>query len=122
MNSGLILRGRKLSHDRLFVHRDIGTFYAGDSSGDTFFRMEVGVNDYEGTKAKIKIMQAFVDGKDIEILMHDPGNEIFWLKERMPSWNWDVCTYRISPDHETKADQRKLRIPIMDTRGNWIKP
>lgn len=46
------------------------------------------------TLEKVKVMQAFIDGKDIEISNHKGGWEIF---ECIPVWNWVSNEYRIKP-------------------------
>ena len=44
------------------------------------------------TLDKIKIMQAFVDGKEIELMATHGG----WVMlAPNPKWNWDVYSYRI---------------------------
>jgi hypothetical protein len=48
----------------------------------------------EQTKEAIKVMQAFVDGKEVECCdsvfegLHTTNN---------PSWDWVACIYRIKP-------------------------
>jgi hypothetical protein len=46
----------------------------------------------EQTKEAIKVMQAFVDGKEVES-MYDGK----WASRTNPSWNWTNCFYRIKP-------------------------
>jgi hypothetical protein len=46
----------------------------------------------EETKEAIRIMQAFVDGKEVES-MYDGK----WVSRIKPSWNWALCFYRIKP-------------------------
>jgi len=45
------------------------------------------------TKECIRVMQAFVDGKDIEIL----GPVRKWEPVNCPRWGWDDTQYRIKP-------------------------
>jgi hypothetical protein len=47
----------------------------------------------EQTIEAIRIMQAFVDGK--EVRYKAPNNE--WLPTNNPAWNWFDCEYRIKP-------------------------
>jgi hypothetical protein len=47
----------------------------------------------EETKEAIKVMQAFVDGKEVEAL--SPGKK--WGRTPGPRWNWDGTEYRIKP-------------------------
>ena len=46
----------------------------------------------EETKEAIRVMQAFVDGKDVES-MYDGK----WAIIYEPRWNWDNTQYRIKP-------------------------
>jgi hypothetical protein len=46
----------------------------------------------EQTKEAIRIMQAFVDGKEVEHLYDGK-----WVKIYVPRWNWDDTKYRIKP-------------------------
>jgi hypothetical protein len=47
----------------------------------------------EQTIEAIRVMQAFVDGK--EVRYKAPNNE--WLPTNNPAWNWFDCEYRIKP-------------------------
>ena len=47
----------------------------------------------EQTKEAIRIMQAFVDGKDIQL---KDCNEV-WIEITDPSWNFNSKKYRIKP-------------------------
>ena len=46
----------------------------------------------EETKEAIRIMAAYVDGKEVEHRYN--GN---WVSNFSPSWDWLRCTYRIKP-------------------------
>jgi len=46
----------------------------------------------EQTKEAIRVMQAFVDGKEVECWTHGYG---VWDATNNPSWNWMACTFRI---------------------------
>lgn len=50
----------------------------------------------EETKHAIKVMQAWLDGHTIEILMYLYGDP-WWVETRTPEWNWTDCKYRIKP-------------------------
>lgn len=50
--------------------------------------------DKEQTKACIEVMQAYVDGKEIQ-LRANPHNE--WLLTNSPLWDWAAWEYRIKP-------------------------
>lgn len=41
---------------------------------------------------QIKVMQAFVDGAEIEMELKDQGD---WELNNYPAWNWQSCKYRI---------------------------
>ena len=47
----------------------------------------------EQTKEAIKVMQAFVDGKELQVL--DPVGK--WESANSPRWGWDDTQYRIKP-------------------------
>lgn len=49
------------------------------------------------TKEKIAIMQAFEDGKKIELYSKTDN---VWYSATSPDWNWAICDYRIKPEHE----------------------
>ena len=40
----------------------------------------------------IKVMQAYVEGKDVEVLFAGK-----WQTTNVPSWSWSETTYRIKP-------------------------
>ena len=46
----------------------------------------------EQTKEAIRVMQAFVDGKEVELWY---GGK--WSLVDVPTWNWDDTQYRIKP-------------------------
>jgi hypothetical protein len=48
----------------------------------------------EATKEAIKVMQAFVDGKEVEQIDSEPC--CGWEEVSEPLWNWDDHTYRIA--------------------------
>ena len=47
----------------------------------------------EETKEAIRIMQAFVDGKEVEHWYNGK-----WVKIYVPRWDWDDTDYRIKPN------------------------
>jgi len=85
----------------------------------------------EQTIEAIRVMQAFVDGK--EVRYKAPNNE--WLPTNNPAWNWFDCEYRIKPTPVLRpwtADEVPLgawmrkkqdisnRWVVIDTRdGHW---
>jgi hypothetical protein len=46
----------------------------------------------EQTKEAIKVMQAFVDGKEVEHWYYE-----MWVKIHVPRWDWGNTEYRIKP-------------------------
>ena len=48
----------------------------------------------EQTIEAIRVMQAFVDGKEVECLAHGYDG---WDTTNNPMWNWAYCTFRIKP-------------------------
>ena len=48
----------------------------------------------EETKERIKVMQAFVDRKEVECWTHGYDG---WETVNNPSWDWLNCTFRIKP-------------------------
>jgi hypothetical protein len=49
----------------------------------------------EQTKEAIKVMQAFVDGKEVKVKGMLAGSA--WLPAGAPCWNWQMMEYRIKP-------------------------
>lgn len=47
----------------------------------------------EQTLEAIKVMQAYVDGEEIEVSAYGK----IWQPVREPSWHWDDVEYRIKP-------------------------
>lgn len=45
------------------------------------------------TKEKIAVMQAFEDGKEVEL-----EGSIQWLPANNPNWNWAETNYRVKPE------------------------
>ena len=67
----------------------------------------------EQTIESIRIMQAWVDGKEVECQYH--GSETL-SNAPNPSWNWFDCTYRIKPTATLRpwtADE----VPL----GSWMR-
>ena len=56
--------------------------------------------DTSTTAGKIAVMQAFEDGKSVEV-----SGQAFveWLLDLSPEWDWDKCTYRIKPQTVEEA-------------------
>ena len=66
------------------------------------------------TKEKIKVMQAFEDGKKIE---GKPKGKDDWTICDYPSWNWQSCEFRIKKEPKYIpfgwSDREQLR-------GKWV--
>jgi hypothetical protein len=65
----------------------------------------------EQTIEAIRVMQAYVEGKEVEVLF--AGN---WQTTNVPSWSWSETTYRIKPTATLRpwtADE----VPL----GAWIR-
>jgi hypothetical protein len=46
------------------------------------------------TLRKIAVMQAYVDGKEIEMTSHGD----LWVRCDFPTWNWSDKDYRVKPE------------------------
>lgn len=83
------------------------------------------------TKQKIEVMQAFLDGRPIEVSHSVRGNDrrSGWslLDRNEPKWNWAELDYRIAEDMELKAyniftDALKYTVrSISDTERKWMR-
>ena len=65
----------------------------------------------EQTKEAIRVMQAFVDGKDVQSMYEGK-----WSLVHVPRWNWDDTQYRIKPTAKLRpwtADE----VPL----GAWMR-
>lgn len=56
----------------------------------------------EETKKAIEVMQAFVDGKEIE---YRGNGDCDWTKLSIPAWDWSKYIYRIKP-----AEPKKVKL------------
>jgi hypothetical protein len=67
----------------------------------------------------IKVMQAYVEGKDVEVLF--AGN---WQTTNVPSWSWSETTYRIKPSAKLRpwtADEVPLGSIMRNSAGTrWL--
>lgn len=75
------------------------------------------------TKEKIAIMQAYEDGKKIEIC---GKTEKVWHNAISPDWNWAACDYRIKQEPEyvpfTFEDAEHLIGKVIKSKDeNWIE-
>jgi len=46
-------------------------------------------------EAKIKVMRAFLEGKEVEVSLSDDDSR--WTALESPSWDWVAFDYRIKP-------------------------
>lgn len=67
----------------------------------------------EETKKCIEIMQAYVDGEEIEVLRSLDSD---WEKTSYPQWDWDSYTYRIKPKPMKVTEEEKDYMA-----GVWVK-
>ena len=70
---------------------------------------------------KIKVMQGFLEGKQIQQERYD-GTWINLLGDP-PRWNWLDCNYRIKPEAKTvpmSLETFPKRVPVWVRRKNWI--
>lgn len=75
------------------------------------------------TQEKIAIMQAYEDGKKIEIC---GKTEKVWHNAILPDWNWAVCDYRIKQEPEyvpfTFEDAEFLiGKPVKHKKDSWVE-
>ncbi len=71
----------------------------------------------EQTKEAIRVMQAYVDGKEVQCLA--PNKE--WIATDHPSWNFPSYTYRIKPTATLRpwtADE----VPVGAQTRSKLKP
>jgi len=60
------------------------------------------MNDTAATKGNMEVMQAYVDGKKIQMKQH--GSDDVWLTVGgAPIWNWSGLEYRIRPQTVEEA-------------------
>lgn len=76
----------------------------------------------------IAVMQAFADGKKIQITGDEEWED--WLIDMEPGWDWVHNDYRIKPEpkyrpyanaEECFADAQKHNEWILDNDGNFLK-
>ena len=59
--------------------------------------MLINSDDIKQAKQQIDVMQAFIDGKEIEYRLFTPTNSMLWRISQTPMWNFDKYEYRIKP-------------------------
>lgn len=74
----------------------------------------------EETKKAIKIMQAYVDGKDIEIYNKTSNR---WDSIPSPNWNCFLeCDYRIKPEPRYRPFKNAEEVmEAIKEHGDWVK-
>lgn len=52
------------------------------------------------TKEMIDVMQAYLNGKEIEYCnrLWDTSDDDLWTETDSPSWNWSAYEFRVKPD------------------------
>ena len=69
----------------------------------------------EQTKEAIRVMQAYVDGKEVEVEVK-LLNSSYWIPAETPCWDWNSCIWRIKPTAKFRswtADE----VPL----GAWMR-
>ena len=56
---------------------------------------------------KIAVMQAFKDGKEIEIAPNSPGE--IWAPCKEPDWDWTMYSYRVKEQPDTSLLLLKMQ-------------
>lgn len=70
----------------------------------------------EQTIEAIRVMQAFVDRKEVQFNVQSGWGSMEWNNTEEPDWNWDAYHYRIKPTEKLRpwtADE----VPL----GAWIR-
>lgn len=72
------------------------------------------------TEEKIKVMQAFVDGKQIQCKWKSCGD---WHNVVVPdpTWDWERWDYRVKPEVDWSKIKVNTRILVSDDGVLWIK-
>lgn len=74
------------------------------------------------TEEKIKVMQAYLDNKQIEF---DSGSRdvwVDWLSIEEPNWNWEDNEYRIKPEPRYRPfKDAEEAMDVIKEKGNIIK-
>lgn len=73
-------------------------------------------------KEKIAVMQAYAEGKEIEMCSTDANSVKKWVKDCCPIWNWQYYDYRVKPAislrpyifEELKAEMAKGKIAVKE--------
>ena len=76
------------------------------------------------TKEMIEVMQAYVDGKEIEYT--NKNSPMDWLKTKDPLWDWNASDYRVKQAPEyvpfTFEDAEQLIGKVVKSKDeNWIE-
>lgn len=71
------------------------------------------------TKEKIEVMQAYLDGKQIQIT--NRGGKDWGAVVTNPVWDWQVFDYRIKPKEEpVRMTNRQLAEWVGKGNGEWL--
>ena len=60
-------------------------------------RIKVQEEAIKDAQDKIEVMQAFIEGKEIQLRRRVSGTN--WAISPAPAWAWDSFDYRIKPEH-----------------------
>jgi len=76
----------------------------------------------EQTIEAIRVMQAFVDRKEIQFNVQSKWGSMEWNNTDEPDWNWDAYHYRIKPTATLRpwtADEVPLGAWLRSKQGSW---
>lgn len=73
------------------------------------------------TKAKIEVMNHFVNGGEIEWMLKDDPQAIWtkWPFPGAPSWNWEKCDYRILKSPKFRLPTKKEFESLIKNFARW---
>ena len=62
------------------------------------------------TEERIKVMQAFVEGKAVQCKSRRHGTEHDWSTTYNPLWNWDDCEYRVAENQPESNPPKEVKM------------
>ena len=68
------------------------------------------------TEEMIKVMQAYVDGEQIQVFNHISQE---WNGITNPKWQWDIYKYRIKPEPKYRPLKPE---ELIELKGKWLRP
>lgn len=75
----------------------------------------------EQTKEAIRVMQAYVDGEEVQYSPKQGKGSYFWTTKDNPLWNWEHYDYRIKPTPVLRpwtSDEVPLGAWMREKQGN----